>query len=450
MEDQGLHLVLQIPGGYGSEFASAWRLPDAEKFGFIDADAFVWAAMEAERGKFDAVFLADRAAVEDDLARSAPRSALEPVVLLAQMARETSRVGLVATSSTTYNYPYNVARQFRALDLVSGGRIGWNAVTTSSPLAALNFAEEVPTREYRYGRAHEFVTAVQALWGSWQDDALVLDAERGVFADMSKITPVGLVGQTLATRGPINLPPSAQGQPVVFQAGGGSEGLEIAGRYCNAIYSNSFTIEEAQRYWNSVQDSVRSFGRDPREFVIFSAIVTSIASSEREAVDRRARLDELGDLPSRVQYLQVMLGVTFEPEQLDEPLTAGQLAHARPHPRDPRSLRALELARRGLSIREIIAYGPIHYCPVAVGTPEQVADMLENWYRADIGNGFSIVPDVAADGVTDFVDQVVPLLQQRGLFRREYTGSTLREHLGVSYQNGLSPQILAELVGETR
>ena len=211
MEDRGLHLALQIPGGYGGEFASAWRLPGVNKTGFIDADVFVAAAKEAERGKLDAVFLADRAAIEDDLATSAPRSALEPVVLLALMARETSHVGLVATSSTTYNYPYNVARQFRALDLVSGGRIGWNAVTTSSPLAALNFAEEVPTRGYRYGRAHEFVTAVQALWGSWQDDALVLDAERGVFADMGKITPVGLVGRTLATRGPINLPPSAPG-----------------------------------------------------------------------------------------------------------------------------------------------------------------------------------------------------------------------------------------------
>jgi FMN-dependent oxidoreductase (nitrilotriacetate monooxygenase family) len=450
MEDQGLHLALQIPGGYGGEFASAWRLPGVDKSGFIDADVFVAAAKEAERGKFDAVFLADRAAIEDDLATSAPRSALEPVVLLAQMARETSRVGLVATSSTTYNYPYTVARQFRALDLVSGGRIGWNAVTTSSPLAALNFAEEVPTRGYRYGRAHEFVMAVQALWGSWQADALVLDAERGVFADMSKITPIGLVGQTLATRGPINLPPSPQGQPVIFQAGGGGNGLEISGRYANATYANSLTIEDAQAYWRSVQDAVRSFGRDPREFVIFSAVVTSIASTEREAVDRRARLDELGELPSRVRYLGAILGVALEPAQLDEPLTADQLAHARPHPQDPRSLRALELAQRGLSIREIIAYGPIHYCPVAVGTPEQVADMLEHWYRSDIGNGFSIVPDVAADGVTDFVDQVVPLLQQRGLFRTEYTGSTLREHLGVSYQNGLAPQILAEMTGQTR
>jgi alkanesulfonate monooxygenase SsuD/methylene tetrahydromethanopterin reductase-like flavin-dependent oxidoreductase (luciferase family) len=187
MEDRALHLALQIPGGYGGEFASAWRLSGVDKTGFFDADVFVAAAREADRGSFDAVFLADRAAIEDDLASSAPRSALEPVVLLALMARETSRVGLVATSSTTYSYPYTVARQFRALDRVSGGRIGWNAVTTCSPLAALNFAGEVPSRGYRYGRAHEFVAAVQALWGSWQDDALVLDAERGVFADMSKI-----------------------------------------------------------------------------------------------------------------------------------------------------------------------------------------------------------------------------------------------------------------------
>ena len=417
MSYQGMHLTLQIPGGQGSEFANAWRLPAANKLGFIDADVFVTAAKEAERGKFDAVFLADRAAIEDDLTTSSPRSALEPVVLLTAMARETSHVGLVATSSTTYNYPYTVARQFRALDLVSGGRIGWNAVTTSSPLAALNFAEEVPTREYRYGRAHEFVTAVQALWGSWQDDALVLNAEQGIFADTSKISPVGVVGQTLATRGPINLPPSPQGQPVIVQAGGAGNGLEIAGRYANATYANPFTIKDAQGYWRSVQDAVRSFGRDPREFVIFSGIITSIASTEGEAVKRRARLDELGDLPSRVGYLGAS---------------------------------ALELARRGLTVREIIAHGPIHYHPVALGTPEQVADMLEQWYRSDIGNGLSIIPDVAADGATDFVDQVVPLLQQRGVFRKEYTGSTLRDHLGVSYQNGLAPQILAEMTGQAR
>jgi FMN-dependent oxidoreductase (nitrilotriacetate monooxygenase family) len=349
-----------------------------DKLGFLDTDVFVAAAKEAERGKFDGVFLADRAAIKDDLATSAPRSALEPVVLLTAMARETSYVGLIATSSTTYNYPYNVARQFRALDLVSGGRIGWNAVTTSSPLAALNYAEEVPPRGYRYGWAHEFVTAVQALWGSWPDDALVLDAERGVFADMDKITPVGLVGRTLASRGPINLPPSPHGQPVIFQAGGGNEGLEIAGRYGNAVSANSLTIEDAQDCWRSIQDSVRSFGRDPREFVVFTAIVTSIASTEREAVDRRARLDELGDLPSRVHYLGVILGVALDTAQLDEPFTADQLAHAQPHPQDPRSLRALELARRGMTVRDIIAYGPIHYCPVAVGTPEQVACTARN------------------------------------------------------------------------
>jgi alkanesulfonate monooxygenase SsuD/methylene tetrahydromethanopterin reductase-like flavin-dependent oxidoreductase (luciferase family) len=211
---------------------------------------------------------------------------------------------------------------------------------------------------------------------------------------MDKITPVGLVGRTLASRGPINLPPSPQGQPVIFQAGGGNEGLEIAGRYGNAVYAKSLTIEDAQDYWRSIQDSVRSFGRNPREFVVF----TAIASTEREAVDRRARLDELGDLPSRVHYLGLILGVALDTAQLDEPFTADQLAHAQPHPQDPRSLRALELARRGMTVRDIIARGPIHYCPVAVGTPEQVADMLEHWYRSDTGNGFSIVPDVAMDG----------------------------------------------------
>ena len=433
-----MRLTIQTLNGYGIE-PGAWRWPGNPADAFMDVNAFVNAAKEAERGKIDAYFLADIPAVTTDLATDPPQLTLEPMITLTAMARETERIGLVATASTTFNDPYTVARQFRALDVVSGGRVGWNAITTSSPAAALNYGAEVPSRRERYERAHEFIAVVMALWGSWPDDALVLDTENGRFAHADKVRPVSVRGQHLFSMGPLGVPPSPQGQPVVFTAGGGVNGLHVAGRFADAVYNNPHDIPTAAGYAAAVGQMAQAYGRNPEHMTVFSGVITSIASSEREAIERRERLDELGDLDSKVVYVGYQLGISLSPEDIDKPIHAELLARAFASPGDPRSSLTLRLAQEGKTIREIIAYGPAHWAihPVALGTPEHVADMLETWFDAGVGGGFNITPDVASDGVTDFVDQVIPLLQKRGLFRTEYEGTTLRNHLGLPYQNGL-------------
>ncbi|MEV0685258.1 NtaA/DmoA family FMN-dependent monooxygenase [Nocardia sp. NPDC050378] len=426
---------MQLIAGYGIE-AGAWRWPGVELESFISADVFVEAARIAERGKFDALFLADTPAVTSDLATHAPQHALEPLVTLTAVARETERIGLVATSSTTLNHPYTVARQFRALDLVSRGRAGWNAVTTSHPAALLNYDAELPTREERYARAHEFIAAVMGLWGSWPDGALTLDRTSGRFADSARVAPVALKGRYVSSRGPLGLPPSPQGQPVVFQAGGGMNGLHLAGRFANAVYNNPFDVPSAVEHAAAVQQAAVHYRRPPEQMTVFNGVITSVASTRKEALERREQLDALGDLESRVAYLGHQIGVTLTPEDIDEPVHPDLLSRARANPSDPRSPLALKLAREGHTLRRILAHGPIGYHPVALGTPDEVADFLEHWHAAGIGNGFNINPD-ATDGLANFVDEVVPILQKRGLFRTDYTGSTLRDHLGIPYQNGL-------------
>jgi FMN-dependent oxidoreductase (nitrilotriacetate monooxygenase family) len=356
------------------------------------------------------------------------------------VARETKHIGLVATLSTTFNYPYNIARQFKALDVISNGRVGWNAVTTSEPLAAANFGTQVANRKERYDKAHESIQIVQALWGSWEQDAWTLDAEGGKFADMDKIHPINLQGQYYASRGPLPIPPSEQGQPVIFQAGGGNEGLELAGRYASGVYANPYDIESAREHRQALRQSAARFGRNPDDIKMYAGFMFSIGSTEEEGLERRRKLMSFNpeEIPSRVSYLGSMVGLRLSVNtvDIDQPLAADMLKNAYANPMDPRSHRALELLKEGISIRDVLAHGVINYHPVVAGTPVQVADFLEEWFLAGACDGFSVVPDIAYDGVADFVELVVPILQERGLFHKEYEGKTLRENMGVPYQYG--------------
>lgn len=430
-----MHLTVQLIAGYGIEPA-AWRWPGTDPGAFISADVFVEAAKIAERGKFDALFLADTPVLSTDVATGPPQQALEPIVTLTAVARETERIGLVATSSTTLNHPFTVARQFRALDLVSQGRAGWNAVTTSHPGALLNYGTGVPSREERYERAHEFIAAVMALWGSWGDDALLLDRRTGRFADAGRVNPVALQGRHVASRGPLNLPPSAQGQPVVFQAGGGMNGLHLAGRFANAVYNNPFDASSAAEHAAAVAQAASAYGRRPEHMTVFNGVITSVASTRKEALERREQLDALDDLPNKIAYLGRQINVPLSMDDADKPVHPDLLAQARANPADPRSPLALRLAKEGHTVRRILAHGTMNYHPVAVGTPDEVADLLQQWHETGVGKGFNINPD-ATDGLEHFVDEVVPILQDRGLYRKDYEGATLREHLGIPRQNGL-------------
>lgn len=432
-------LGMQLGNGYGSQPA-AWRAPGVDPSNYTDFDAQVRYAQAAERGKFAFLFLPDFLALSGDLDHEAPMLTLEPMMTLAAIARGTRRIGLVATGSTTFNEPYNLARQFKALDVMSHGRAGWNAVTTSDPASAANFGRQIAARPQRYQRAHETIQITQALWGSWQPDAWHKDTSTGRFADPGKIQAINLGGEHVASQGPLPIPPSEQGQPVIFSAGGGANGLEIAGRYASAVIGAVFTIEDARAQREAIRDAARRAGRNPDEVKFFAGVMPAIGPTKRAALDRRVALGE-HTFPARVPYLGSMLGLELEIGQLDRPLTPAQLAAARPSPFDPRSPRALEVAREGWTIRDVLAHGVIDYHPTPVGPASVTADHLQEWFEAGAADGFWVSIDVYEDGIDTFVDEVVPILQERGIYHHDYEGSTLRENLGAHEQYGLDPRL---------
>ena len=440
-----MHIVVQLPSGQGIE-PGGWRWPTQDKAAWLDEDGYIKAAQLAEQAKLDGLFIADTPGITMDISHQPPHHGLDPIVLMALMAKATERLGLIPTLSTSLNEPYTIARMLRSLDLVSKGRMGWNVVTTNSQEAQLNFLPGILDHAHKHARSLEVWEAVLRLWGSWPEGALKLDVAAGLFADTSRIQPINYRGEYVTTRGPINLPPSPQGQPPVFTAGGGEYGFEFAATRADAMYSNPPTLDYARHFWQQLAAGIRQAGRSPDEFTVFNGIGVSIAASEQEALKRRAALDELGDPISRRQYLGHMLGIPVMELNQDAPIPAALLQRARPNPRDQRSKYAYYLAMNGFTIREVLAHGPINYHPIFLGTPEQIADKFQQWFEAGVGKGFSVVPDSGLESLTDFVEQVVPILQKRGLLRTEYAGTTLREHLGLPYQNGIpesSPALAA-------
>lgn len=433
-------LSMQLVGGYGSE-PGAWRLPGVDLHSHTDMDAYVRFARSAERGKIQLLFFADTPVLDADLARQPLRYVLDPIVVMTAIARETARIGLVATGSTTFTEPFNLARQYKALDVISHGRVGWNAVTPSSPDAAANFGAAVPPRHQKYERAHEVVHIVESLGGSWQRDAFVGDVDRGVFADPDKVSPVNVRGRYVASRGPLVIPPSEQGQPVIFQAGGGQEGIELAGMYADGVYANPYTIESGRALREALRASAVAAGRDADDVKMFAGFMPTVADSKADALARRRRLDESIDLRHRIQYLGAMLGLRLSYDDIDRPVPGDMLARAVANPADPRSERALEVVREGWSLRDVIANGVIDYHPVVAGTPEDVADHMQEWFDAGACDGFSIAVDGLHDGVDAFVDRVVPILQKRGIFHLDYEGPTLRDNLHAAPRYGRDPRL---------
>lgn len=431
----GLHLG----NGYGSQ-PGAWRMPWVDSRNYASFDAKVRHAQAAERGKLHFLFLPDGPSHVGDIENEAPHFNLDVMMTLAAIARGTERIGLVATGSTTFNEPYNLARQFKALDVMSDGRAGWNAVTSSGEDVAANYGVRLPSSQDRYGRAHETVQLVQALWGSWQEDAWVHDQSTGQFAKASKISPINRGGKFVASRGPLYIPPSEQGQPVIFHAGGSSNALELAGRFASAVIGVAFSIDDARAQRAAFRDAAARAGRDPDEIKFIAGLMTTIASSRRAALDRRIALTER-TFPQRVAYLQQMLGVRLDPARLDQPLSKEQLAGARPSAVDPRSMNALKIAREGWSLRDVLAHGVIDYHPVIAGPAVEAADHMQEWFESGAVDGFWVSPDIYEDGIDAFVDSVVPILQERGLFHFDYAGTTLRDHLGAPSQYGLDNRV---------
>lgn len=434
MTNKQMLVGMVFGNGYGSQ-AGAWRWPGVDATNFANFDSLVRYAQMAERGKFQFLFMPDFPSTKPDIGTEAQQLNMEPMMSLAAVARSTERIGLVATGSTTFNEPFNLARQFKALDLMSHGRAGWNAVPTSDPAIAANFGRDLPSRTERYERLHETVQIVQALWGSWGQDAWLHDKESGRFTDIAQIRPVNLRGQHVGSAGPLVLPPSEQGQPVIFQAGGGDQGEEVAGRYASAVIGAVFSIEDARAQRTALRAAAERAGRDPDEIKFIAGVMTTIAPDRRTGLDRRIAMGGEA-LSQRVGYFGQMLGLSLSRTQLDAPLSAEQLATARPSPYDPRSSNALRIARDGWTVRDVLAHGVVDYHPTVVGPPAHVADHMQHWFEADAADGFWLCPDVFEDGLPPLVDEVVPILQDRGLFHRDYAGTSLRDHLGAPAQYG--------------
>jgi FMN-dependent oxidoreductase (nitrilotriacetate monooxygenase family) len=412
---------------------AAWRLPESDPFANLDLAHWTNLAQIAERGKFDSVFLADGPALWGN-AKHRPGGALEPTVLLTALAGVTSHIGLIATASTTYNDPYNLARRFASLDHISGGRAGWNIVTTATKQAARNFGlDDNPSHRERYQRAAEFTDVSLALWDSWEDDAEVGDKASGSYADEDKIHEIGFAGEYFKVRGPLNVPRSPQGRPLLVQAGSSEDGREFAARYAEAVFTAQQTLAEAQEFYADIKARARRLGRDPDEVKILPGLVPTIGSTEAEA---RALEDELEALivpDYGLNHLAQILELPTSALPLDGYLPESVYSRPPVEGMQSRYQLVVDLARRdNLTVRQLIGrLGGGRGHRTFAGTPEQVADTIEEWATSGAADGFNVMPAVLPSGLEAFVEHVVPLLRKRDLFREDYTGTTLRDHYGI-------------------
>jgi len=422
---------------------ASWRLPESNALAGTDVAHFQQLAQTAERGKLDSIFFADSPALHGDVTQR-PFGSLEPTVLLAAIAAVTERIGLIATASTTYNEPYNLARRFASVDQISGGRAGWNVVTTAGDAAAKNFSlRGQPAHAERYERAAEFLDVAKKLWNSWDDDAIVADKTAGVWADNTRVHQANHHGRHFQVEGALDVPRSPQGHPVIVQAGSSENGKEFAARYAEAVFTAHQTIADAHAFYSDLKQRTAKAGRDPEAIKILPGIVPVIAPTELEARRLEQELDDL-ILPEYARkQLAGVLRVPAESLKLDEQLPADLPSEDQIEGAKSRYTLIVNLARRErLTVRQLIGrLGGGRGHRTFAGTPAQVADAIEEWFEAGAADGFNIMPPVLPSGLDNFVDQVVPILQDRGLFRREYEGRTLREHFGLAKPADISTRV---------
>jgi len=415
---------------------AAWRLPDARADAGMDFKLWKEMARRAEEAKIHFIFLADGIAVrtaasdDDQLSYSGRIDQFEPLTLIGGLSAVTEKIGFIATASTSYNEPYHIARKFASLDHMSGGRVGWNVVTSWSEAEAKNFSRDKHLEHsVRYGRAEEFVEVVRGLWDSWEDDAFIRDKESGRYFDPSKMHVLNHVGTDFSVRGPLNLERPVQGYPVIAQAGSSEPGQELAARTADLIYTAKQRPQDAAAFYSSVKGRFAKYGRSPGSALVMPGIMPIIGRTMEEA---QAKYDRVQNLIHPKVGL-AMLARTFgdlSGHDLDGPLPDNLpvLDGVKSH-RGPLETMAREnnLTIRQLYMRVTGAAGHLQLC----GTPESIADTMESWLDAGACDGFNIMAPWFPDGLYEFLDMVVPELQRRGLFQTEYAGTTLRDNLGL-------------------
>ncbi|MXP65034.1 LLM class flavin-dependent oxidoreductase [Roseomonas sp. M0104] len=411
----------------------AWRYPGAfpdANFNFAHLKRF---AQTLEQGCFDAFFMADHLALlnmpMEALKRSHTVTSFDPLTLLPALAAVTERIGLIATASTTFNEPYHVARKFASLDHLSGGRAGWNVVTTSNPDAALNFGlEEHVEHGERYRRGREFFDVVTGLWDSWADDAFLRDQEQGLFFDPDRLHVLDHRGEHFRVRGPLNVARPIQGWPVIVQAGASEAGRQLAAETAEVIFAATPTLADGQRFYRDVKGRLAALGRAPEQLKILPGAFVVVGGTPEEARAKRARLDSLVYYESGIAALSIALGhdaSRFDPDGSLPEIPPSNASHSGRE-------RAIALAQReGLTVRQLAQRLGGYAGLAMVGTAASIADQMEEWLLSEACDGFNVMFSHVPGGLDDFVGQVVPELQRRGLFRRAYEGRTLRDHLGL-------------------
>lgn len=423
-----LHLNLFLDG-FGHHVAS-WRHPESQ----LNRSAFaryLEAAKIAEQGKFDAVFFADSLAMDPNVTHSGKVRGheIEPLTLLSAIAAQTSHIGLIGTATTTYNEPYHIARKFASLDLISEGRAGWNLVTTDLAAEALNFNSEVHVpHQDRYERAEEFYDVVQGLWQSWEQDALLKDKAQGQFFDPEKLHPLNHRGKHFKVAGPLNVGPSAQGHPIIVQAGSSERGRELAARTADVIFTAQADFQSAWAFYADVKSRLSRYGRQAHELSILPGLYVVVAKTEQEALHKQKILDDLIEERVGLGLLGRMLG-NFDLSTLDVDAPLPELELTQTGQQSRQALFTRLSQEQGLTVKQLyrrVAAGRGHFS--LVGTADMIADQMEYWLKHQAADGFNIMPALLPSGAQDFIEQVVPILQQKKIFRMEYSATTLRAH----------------------
>jgi FMN-dependent oxidoreductase (nitrilotriacetate monooxygenase family) len=415
---------------------AAWRHPEVKEDGGINLKEYIDVVQIAERGKFDMMFLADNAGVwERDIdsdGRSSRAAYFEPITLLSALSAVTDQIGLVATATTTFNEPYNVARKYASLDHLSGGRAGWNLVTSANEAEAYNFGFDVHVAHAnRYARAKEFAEVVTGLWDSWEDDAFLRDKESGKFFEPSKLHILRHKGQHFSVRGPLNVPRTPQGRPIIVQAGSSDAGMDLAAWCADVVFTAQPSLADGVEFYNNLKSRLPNYGRQPEDLKIMPGLSPVVGRTKMEAEDKFAELQNLIDPVVGLGLLSSMAGFDLSGYPVDGPF---------PDVADSNTgkgrLKVLKdtAQRENLTIRQLytrIAGTRGHH--LAIGTAADIVDRMEEWFNGGAADGFNIMPQSLPGGLVDFVDLVVPELQRRGLFRTEYEGKTLRANLGLSW-----------------
>lgn len=420
--------------GTGNHMAG-WRM-DGAFTSHMELPAMQEIARIAERGKFDLVFISD-SMVMDPTDHPSFMCRFEPATLITALAGCTTHVGLGATVSTSFSEPFNVARMFGSIDHISGGRAAWNVVTSSNARAALNFnLDEHIEHELRYERANEFVDVVRGLWDCWDDGAIVADRATGHYIDDGRVRPLNHQGRFFKVRGPINMARAPQGHPVIIQAGGSPSGLDLAARTADVVFSVVQELAPAKAAYADLKGRMAKYGRPPEALAVLPGVMTIIGNSDAEARETLAKLQSWITTSNALTLVTSRIGYDVSGHPLDGPVPP-------PPPRlNSQTFASVlyEMAKREkMTLRDLFnltAAARGHW--VLCGTPITIADTLEQWFVEGAADGFNMLPAWFPGGFTDFVDRVVPELQRRGLFRREYQGTMLRDHFGLPRPGPLS------------